>query len=73
MREFLFDAWHVPMLEGLTKSNDERIASIAAKSVKEASYHLTRSTDLIIRLGGGTEESRARMHKALARLMAVCW
>ena len=27
MRQFLFDAWHKPMLEGLTKSSDERIAA----------------------------------------------
>ncbi len=65
MRQFLFDAWHLPMLEALTQSSDSRIADIARKSVKEATYHLERSTDLVIRLGDGSEESRARMQRAL--------
>lgn len=68
MRQFLFDAWHHPMLEGLVKSSDARVAEIAAKSVKEAAYHLERSTDLVVRLGDGSEESRAKMQGALAEL-----
>jgi ring-1,2-phenylacetyl-CoA epoxidase subunit PaaC len=36
--------------------------------VKEVAYHLERSADLVIRLGDGTEESRARMQKALDTL-----
>lgn len=68
MRQFLFDAFHAPMLEGLAKSSDARIAEIAQKSVKEAAYHLERSTDLVIRLGDGSEESRARMQAALDEL-----
>ena len=65
MRQFLFDAWHVPMLEGLKDSKDEVIAGIAAKAVKEAHYHLDRSADLVIGLGDGTEESHSRMQAAL--------
>jgi len=65
MRQFLFDAWHIEMLRALQKSSDPRVAEIAAKAVKEVSYHLERSADLVIRLGDGTEESRARMQKAL--------
>lgn len=65
MRQFLFDAWHVPMLTGLTDSADTRIADIAAKAVKEAHYHLERSEDLVIRLGDGTDDSHARMQNAL--------
>ncbi|MEQ8936136.1 MAG: 1,2-phenylacetyl-CoA epoxidase subunit PaaC [Amphiplicatus sp.] len=65
MRQFLFDAWHLPMLKALTRSSEPRIADIAQKSVKEATYHLERSTDLVIRLGDGSEESRARMQRAL--------
>lgn len=65
MRQFLFDAWHKPMLAGLEASADPRVAEIAAKSVKEATYHLERSTDLVIGLGDGTEESHARMQAAL--------
>ncbi len=65
MRQFLFDAYHVPLLEGLAGSSDARIAEIAAKSVKEARYHLERSSDTVIALGDGTEESHRRMQNAL--------
>ncbi|WP_420005211.1 1,2-phenylacetyl-CoA epoxidase subunit PaaC [Arenibacterium sp. LLYu02] len=65
MRQFLFDAWHVLQLEALTASSDTRVAAIAAKAVKEATYHLDRSAETVIGLGDGTEESHARMQAAL--------
>lgn len=65
MRQFLFDAWAMEMLRALQSSTDKRVAEIAAKAAKEVAYHLERSADLVIRLGDGTEESRARMQKAL--------
>jgi ring-1,2-phenylacetyl-CoA epoxidase subunit PaaC len=68
MRQFLFDAWHAPMLKALEGSSDPRIAEIAAKAGKEVAYHLERSADLVIRLGDGTEESHRRMQTALDRL-----
>ncbi|TDH35187.1 phenylacetate-CoA oxygenase subunit PaaI [Pseudohoeflea suaedae] len=68
MREFLFDAFHFELLTALTHSTSPRVAEIAAKALKEVSYHLERSSDLVIRLGDGTEESHARMQAALERL-----
>ena len=68
MREFLFDAWHFEMLTALTKSASPRVAEIAAKALKEVSYHLERSSDLVVRLGDGTDESHRRMQEALNRL-----
>ncbi|MHA7876669.1 1,2-phenylacetyl-CoA epoxidase subunit PaaC [Roseivivax sp.] len=68
MRQFLFDAWHLPMLHALSDSASPRLAEIAAKARKEVAYHLERSQDLVIRLGDGTEESHARMQTALERL-----
>lgn len=68
MRQFLFDAWHYAMLEGLTHSAEERFAEIAEKSVKEARYHRERSTDLVVRLGDGSAESHQRMQTALEPL-----
>lgn len=65
MRQFLFDAWHVLQLRALTQSTDERVAAIAAKSVKEATYHLDRSAETVVALGDGSEESHARMQAAL--------
>jgi ring-1,2-phenylacetyl-CoA epoxidase subunit PaaC len=67
-RQFLFDAWHLPMLRALARSSDARVAAIAEKSAKEAAYHFDRSRDLVVRLGDGTEESRARMQGALDAL-----
>ncbi|MEQ9260991.1 MAG: 1,2-phenylacetyl-CoA epoxidase subunit PaaC [Roseovarius sp.] len=65
MRQFLFDAWHLLMLKGLTESTEPRVAEIATKAVKEVQYHVERSADTVIGLGDGTSESHARMQKAL--------
>ena len=65
MRQFLFDAWHLPLLRALMASRDKRVAEIAEKASKEAAYHLVRSTDLVIRLGDGTRESHDRMQAAV--------
>ncbi len=59
VREFFFDCWHSLALAELMRSTDPRIAGIAAKSNKEVAYHLRRSSDLIVRMGDGTEQSRA--------------
>jgi ring-1,2-phenylacetyl-CoA epoxidase subunit PaaC len=68
MRQFLFDNWHQLALELLVQSADGRIAAIAEKATKEVAYHVRRSTDLVIRLGGGTTESRTRMQAVLDEL-----
>ena len=68
MRQYLFDAWHLIMLEKLTSSNETRVADIADKAIKEVSYHVERSRDTVIGLGDGTEESHARMQAALGYL-----
>jgi len=65
MRQFLFDAWHCEQLKALAASNNPRVAEIAAKALKEATYHWERSSDLVVRLGDGTDESRRRMQAAL--------
>lgn len=64
MRSFYFDVWHSLALEQLVKSKDTRIAEIAAKARKEATYHLRRSSDLIVRMGDGTPASRAKVQAA---------
>ncbi len=65
MRQFLFDAFHAPWLDALARSADPRIAEIAAKSAKEAAYHLDRSRETVVALGDGTAESHRRMQSAL--------
>ena len=68
MRQFLFDAFHVPLLDALAASSDRRVAEIAEKSVKEARYHRDRSAETVIALGDGTAESHRRMQAALDAL-----
>ncbi len=64
-RQFLFDAWHLIALRALVRSNDARIAEIAAKGAKEVAYHVERSGDWVIRLGDGTVESHTKMQAAV--------
>ncbi len=68
VRQFYFDTWHYFLMQGLTKSSDQRIADIAEKSIKELTYHLRRSGDLIVRLGDGTPESHAKTQAAVNAL-----
>jgi len=65
VRQFYFDAWHALLLQQLMRSADVRIADIADKASKEVTYHLRRSSDLVVRLGDGTEESHRRMQAAV--------
>ncbi|MFL5028176.1 MAG: 1,2-phenylacetyl-CoA epoxidase subunit PaaC [Microvirga sp.] len=64
-RQFYFDAWQYLLLRELAGSKDPRIAEIAAKGLKEVTYHLERSRDWVLRLGDGTEESHRRMQSAI--------
>jgi ring-1,2-phenylacetyl-CoA epoxidase subunit PaaC len=67
-RQFFFDTWHYFLMQGLLESTDTRIAEIAEKSLKEVTYHLRRSGDLVVRLGDGTELSHAKMQTAVDEL-----
>jgi ring-1,2-phenylacetyl-CoA epoxidase subunit PaaC len=68
VRQFFFDAWHYFLIEGLTRSSDVRIAAIAEKSLKEVTYHLRRSGDLMVRLGDGTDVSHVKTQGAVNEL-----
>jgi ring-1,2-phenylacetyl-CoA epoxidase subunit PaaC len=68
VRQFLFDAWHVLALAAWADSDDARVAEIARKARREVEYHVTRSSDWVVRLGNGTDESHARMQRALDAL-----
>lgn len=68
LRQFLFDSFNCYFYEELMNSNDETLAAIAAKSHKEALYHIKWSGDWVIRLGDGTGESNARAQTALNEL-----
>ena len=69
MRQFLFDAYRKPLLEKLIDSTDKGLAGIAEKSLKETKYHLRHSSEWVIRLGDGTEESHKRIQNSLESLL----
>lgn len=64
-RQFLFDVYHLLMLQELQKSKDLTLSAIATKSIKEVSYHQRFSSDWIKRLGDGTEESHQKIQTAI--------
>jgi ring-1,2-phenylacetyl-CoA epoxidase subunit PaaC len=68
VRQFLFDAYSVLQLEALTKCGHETLAAIAAKALKEDKYHLRHSSEWVVRMGDGTEESHKRVQGSLDRL-----
>ncbi|MGH8198043.1 MAG: 1,2-phenylacetyl-CoA epoxidase subunit PaaC [Steroidobacteraceae bacterium] len=68
VRQFLFDAWQLELYRSLAPSKDGKLAAMAAKGAREASYHLRYSGGWLIRLGDGTEESHARVARSLERL-----
>lgn len=66
VRLLVFATWRLALLQRLTSSRDPVLAAIAAKGVREVAYHRDHAALWAVRLGDGTEESRARMERALA-------
>lgn len=67
-RQFMLDVFNLDFLTQLQKSSDSSLAAIAGKAVKESTYHLRRSSDWMLRLGDGTEESLRRLQEAVDEL-----
>jgi ring-1,2-phenylacetyl-CoA epoxidase subunit PaaC len=67
-RHLLYAAFLDPYFKALSASADPRLAEIGAKAAKEMAYHLRHAAEWVIRLGDGTEESRARTAAALDEL-----
>lgn len=67
-RQFFFDVYHFYFQQKLVESSDVRLAAIAAKSLKEVTYHLRYSSEWIIRLGDGTDVSHQKMQDAVNEL-----
>lgn len=67
-RSFLYDHFAYLLYEALLQSNDTQIAAIAAKSLKEVTYHRRHSSEWVIRLGDGTPESHARIQESINNL-----
>ena len=64
-RGFFFDAFNFFYFTALSKSTDATIAAVAEKSLKEVTYHLRWSSEWVIRLGDGTDESHEKMQQAI--------
>ena len=67
-RLLVFSAWRLAVFEGLTADPDPVLAAIAAKAVKELTYHRDYAAAWVIRLGDGTDYSHAKMQAALDAL-----
>ena len=60
-----FDQWHFLLLTELSKSDDPRLKEIAQKSLKEVTYHKRWSSEWVVRLGDGTDESKEKIQRAI--------
>lgn len=67
-RQLFVDAYQVPLWEAMASASDPTLAGIAAKALKEATYHLRHSSTWVVRLGDGTSESHERMQAAVDSL-----
>ena len=69
VRQCLFSAFALPFFEKLAaQTSDETLRGISEKAVKELAYHLRWSSEWVIRLGDGTEESHRRTQAAVDNL-----
>jgi ring-1,2-phenylacetyl-CoA epoxidase subunit PaaC len=70
VRQFFYSAFADLYWRAMMKSHDATLAAIAAKSEKESAYHLRHSSEWMVRLGDGTEESHRRAQTAIDDLWA---
>jgi ring-1,2-phenylacetyl-CoA epoxidase subunit PaaC len=68
LRQYFFSQYQYLLYQQLQQSSNEQLAAIATKALKEVAYHLRWSSEWVIRLGDGTEESHNRMLKAIDEL-----
>jgi ring-1,2-phenylacetyl-CoA epoxidase subunit PaaC len=68
LRQFYFSTWQFLLYKELLNSQYPEIVAISEKSIKETRYHVKWSSEWVIRLGDGTEESHTRMLDAQQEL-----
>lgn len=68
MRQLFYSAFADLYWRAMTSSGNSTLAAIAAKSEKESAYHLRHSSEWVIRLGDGTDESHERAQEAVDQL-----
>ncbi len=64
-RQFVVSTYMFELYSGLRVSSDETLAAIAEKSLKEVDYHRDHAVQWMLRLAGGTQESRERIVRAI--------
>lgn len=64
-RQFVVSTYMFELYSALRASSDPTLAAIAEKSLKEVDYHRDHAVQWVLRLAGGTDESRRRMILAL--------
>ncbi len=67
-RQFLIDVYQWYVYQGLCESTNEQLKAIAQKAIKEIEYHVRHTTQWVLRLGDGTEESHNRIQDAFNEL-----
>src|SRR5437660_11046758 len=70
VRQFFYAAFADLYWRAMMRSKDPTLAAIAAKSEKESAYHVRHTSEWIVRLGDGTEESHQRAQGAIDELWA---
>lgn len=64
-RAVLFESFYHLQLDALQHCNDERLAEIAARALREIAYHLRHASQWLVRLGDGTDESHRRVQDSI--------
>ncbi len=64
-RLLIFATYQLHLYRALVDADDETLAGIAGKAVKEVAYHVDHAGHWVVRLGDGTDTSHARMQAAL--------
>ncbi|MCW2794577.1 1,2-phenylacetyl-CoA epoxidase subunit PaaC [Nocardioides sp.] len=65
-RLLLFSTWRLALFQRLTDSRDHVLSAVAAKGVKEMTYHRDYAARWFLTLARGTEESRRRLVSGLS-------
>ncbi|MYR45763.1 1,2-phenylacetyl-CoA epoxidase subunit PaaC [Streptomyces sp. SID5910] len=68
VRLLVLSAWRLAHFERLVSHPDPVLAAVAAKGVKELTYHRQYAAEWAVRLGDGTDESHRRMRAALEQV-----
>ncbi|MBT2411222.1 phenylacetate-CoA oxygenase subunit PaaC [Streptomyces sp. ISL-12] len=68
-RLLVLSSWRLAHFERLSASPDPVLAAVAAKGVKELTYHRQYAAEWVVRLGDGTEESHRRMRAGLQQVV----